>query len=83
VNTLQKLIAAAVIGGLSTAALAATMPTKESVEKAALAAHTGTILSSAHETKNGKDVWQVLVRGTDGKTYTMYFDAKTGAEVKV
>ena len=79
----SRLIAAAVIAGLSGAALAASPPTKETIEKTALTAHPGTVLLSKQEKKSGKDVWEVMVKGTDGKDYTMFFDPKTGSEVKL
>ena len=61
---------------------AGTAVTKESVEKSALEVHPGTVEMAQKMHNNGKDIWEVKVKGSDGKQYVINFDAKTGYELK-
>lgn len=85
-NTAKKLIATATLAALSGvftgAGLAAeTHATKAQVEKEALAIYPGKVEHAKMEKKQGKEVWEVKIKGHDGKEHTLYFDAKTGKEV--
>ena len=63
-------------------ALAQGAVTKEQVEAMALKEHPGKVVKSYKETKKGKEVWEVKVKGDGGKEYELYYDAKTGEPVK-
>lgn len=95
-NHIQKLITAATLAGLT--ALSAglglarseekeTLPqagmiTKEQAIDKALAEHPGKVEKAYMETKRGRKVWEVQVRGQDGKEWELYYDAETGELAK-
>ena len=82
-NTWKRFAVAAALATLTGAALATgNAVTKQSVEKSALSVHPGTVEMAQKMQKNGKDIWEVKVKGTDGKQYVVNFDAKTGKELK-
>ena len=83
-KTFAKITTTLVVTAFTAAtAMAATSPvTRKSVEKAALTAHPGTIQSARELTKDKQKVWEVKIKGKDGKLYAMDFNAKTGKEVK-
>jgi uncharacterized membrane protein YkoI len=56
--------------------------TKEQIEAKALKEHPGKV-ERIHEKKHmGKEVWEVKIKGTDGKEHELYYDAKTGEPVQ-
>ena len=70
--------------GEATKATASAAPagvTKEQVEAMALKEHPGKVEKAYKETKKGKEVWEVKIKGNDGKEYELYYDAQTGEPV--
>ncbi|MFO1351069.1 MAG: PepSY domain-containing protein [Gammaproteobacteria bacterium] len=79
----KTLIAVAVVtalaGGVSFAA--APMTEKQISDKALQLNPGATVQKTKMEKKEGKEVWEVLIKSKDGKEVTLYFNAETGAQV--
>ena len=74
----KKWIAATILAAMSTLAasvtLAADVPiTKDKVSEMALTAHPGKVIKAYEETRKGQKVWEVQVKGDDGKYWTIYY----------
>ena len=62
----------------ATTAPATTAITKEQAVEMALKAHPGKVTKAYEETKKGKKVWEVKIKGDDGKKWEMYYEIATG-----
>jgi uncharacterized membrane protein YkoI len=67
--------------GMAGAAATQGAVTKEQIEAKALEEHPGKVEKIYKETKKGKEVWEVKIKGDDGKEHELYYDAKTGEPV--
>lgn len=47
----------------------------------ALKAHPGKVTKAYKDRKNGKETWEVKIKGDDGKKWEVYYDMKTGVLV--
>lgn len=72
---------AAPTGASPPAAAATTGITKEQAVETALKAHPGEVTKAYKDRKNGKETWEVKIKGDDGKKWEVYYDIKTGALV--
>ncbi len=52
--------------------------TKEHAVEMALKAHPGEMIKAYKDGKNGKETWEVKIKGDDGKKWEVYYDIKTG-----
>lgn len=52
--------------------------TKEQAIEMALKAHPGTVTKSYKDKKNGKETWEVKIKGDDGRKWEVHYDIKTG-----
>lgn len=52
--------------------------TKEQAVDMALKAHPGKVTKAYKDRKNGKETWEVKIKGDDGKKWEVYYDMKTG-----
>ena len=52
--------------------------TKEQAIDMALKAHPGKVTKAYKDRKNGKETWEVKIKGDDGKKWEVYYDMKTG-----
>ncbi len=52
--------------------------TKEQAAEMALKAHPGEMTKAYKDRKNGKETWEVKIKGDDGKKWEVYYDIKTG-----
>lgn len=73
---------ASFVGAEVTKQAAEGMIGKEQAIELALAEHPGDVTKAYKEKKRGKDVWEVKIKGDDGKKWEVYYDAETGALVK-
>jgi len=90
----NKLLAAVTLAAVTTlsagVSLAADAPkattaggiTKEQIVERALKEHPGKVEKAYQDTKKGKEVWEVKIKGDDGKEHELYYDLKTGEAVK-
>ena len=69
------LIAAALAGAatFSTTAVPAADLTKEQVTEMALKAHPGQVIKAYQDTHKGQPVWEVQVKGDDGKKWEVFY----------
>ena len=95
-NTRKRIVAAALAAvtaiSLSTMALASNedenrqpgeeMMSKEQIIDKALADYPGEVTKAYLEKKRGKDVWEIEIKGDDGKKWETYYDAMNGELVK-
>jgi uncharacterized membrane protein YkoI len=81
-NTIRTAIAASLLTVCALAAhmsLAADGPlSKERATEMALQAHPGEAIKAYQETKKGKKVWEIQVKGADGKHWEVFYDVETG-----
>jgi uncharacterized membrane protein YkoI len=56
--------------------------TKEQIEAEAIKEHPGKVEKIYEKTHKGEKVWEVNIKGADGKKHVLYYDAKTGEPVK-
>ena len=63
----------------NTATLAANTMTKEQAIEKAIAAHPGEVIKAYQETKKGVAAWEVKIKGTDGKSWEIYYAVVDGA----
>ena len=52
--------------------------TKEQAIEMAQKAHPGKVTKAYKDQKNGKETWEVKIKGDDGKKWEVYYDMKTG-----
>lgn len=65
---------------------AATVPatssiTKEQATEMALKAHPGKVIKAYEDTHKGKQTWETVIAGDDGKEWKVYYEIATGALV--
>ena len=65
-------------GSSSPAVAAPAGITKEQATEMALKAHPGEVTKAYKDRKNGKETWEVKIKGDDGKKWEVYYDIKTG-----
>ena len=80
-TTLSKLATATLMTAVGAQTLAAAA-TRDSVEKTALTAHPGKVEMVEQTKRMGKDVWEVKIKGNDGREYNLYYDISSGNEIK-
>ena len=61
------------MAAFSTAVLLAADLTKEQVTDLATKAHPGQVIKAYQETHKGQKVWEVQVKGDDGKKWEIYY----------
>lgn len=52
--------------------------TREQAVDMALKAHPGAVARASRDTRDGKQTWEVTIKGKDGKQWEVYYDIKTG-----
>lgn len=52
--------------------------TREQAVDMALKAHPGEVARASKDTRDGKQTWEVTIKGKDGKQWEVYYDIKTG-----
>lgn len=62
--------------------LTADMLTMEQITAQALTTHPGKVTEASLEREEGKMVWEVEIEGDNGRELEIYYDAKTGKEIK-
>jgi uncharacterized membrane protein YkoI len=75
-------VAAAVVWFSGAGFAAGSELTKEQAVEKALKQHPGKLEKAYKETRKGKEVWEVKIKGDDGSEHELYYDAKTGEPVK-
>ncbi len=80
-RTMMKTVLAAVLTVSASMALAAGM-TKEEATAKATAAHPGEVTKVYQEKNKGQDVWEVKIKGQDGKKWEVFYAVDTGEFVK-
>jgi len=73
--------AAAPTPAAATAPAAATQITKEQATEMALKAHPGKVIKAYEDTHKGKQTWETVIAGDDGKEWKVYYEIATGALV--
>ena len=61
------------VAAFSTTAVLAADLTKEQATDLALKAHPGQVIKAYQETHKGQKVWEVQVKGEDGKKWEIYY----------
>ena len=73
----KKWLAAAVLATVTalpvSITLAANVITKDKATEMALTAHPGKVVKAYEETRKGQKVWEVQVKGNDGKQWEVYY----------
>ena len=80
-RTMMKTVLAAVLTVSASMALAAGM-TKEEATAKATAAQPGEVTKVYQEKNKGQDVWEVKIKGQDGKKWEVFYAVDTGEFVK-
>lgn len=75
-RTLNTLIAAALLATAGSA-FAADMTKEEAIAKAT-ALHPGEVIKAYKETQKGRELWEVQIKGADGKKVNVFYDVVTG-----
>ncbi|MFO1434203.1 MAG: PepSY domain-containing protein [Candidatus Competibacteraceae bacterium] len=74
-NVRQRLMLATLtsLAAFSTTAVLAADLTKEQATEMATKAHPGQVIKTYQETHKGQKVWEVQVKGDDGKKWEIYY----------
>ncbi|PWV60551.1 PepSY domain-containing protein [Plasticicumulans acidivorans] len=77
-RTLNALLAAALLATAGSA-FAADMTKEEAIAKAQ-EIHPGEVVKAYTETQHGQKLWEVQIKGADGKKVALFFNVATGEQ---
>lgn len=77
-RTLNTLLAAALLATAGSA-FAATLTREEAIAKAQ-AIHPGEVIKAYTEVQHGRTLWEVQIKGEDGRKAAIFIDAETGEQ---
>lgn len=79
---IKTLLAAALAASALYAQVSLAEVSEEEVVAKAVAAHPGEVTKAYKETKKGKELWEVKIKGEDGKEWEVFYDVQTGEFVE-
>lgn len=80
-RTLNALLAAALLAAAAGTAAAAELTKEDAIAKAQ-AIHPGEVIKAYTEVQKGRKLWEVQLKGADGKKVAVFIDAETGEQDK-
>jgi len=72
-KNVAMIVLALAMAGVAGVSLAEQPISKEQAVALALAAHPGELVKAYRETRRGQEVWEVEIKGEDGRKWEMYY----------
>lgn len=79
---IKSLFAAALAATALYTSVSLAQVSEEDVVAKALVAHPGEVTKAYKETKKGQELWEVKIKGDDGKKWEVFYDVQTGEFVE-